>query len=66
MDIFSLGCSICEVLGDGKNLLNYENLLRFKKGELDLENTIDNLVKGYEHEELISEMLKSMLKKDPK
>ena len=32
MDIFSLGCSICEVLQDGKCLLNYENLLQFKKG----------------------------------
>lgn len=36
MDVFSLGCSILEVLRDGKVLLNYENLLKFKKGEFSL------------------------------
>ena len=41
MDIFSLGCSILEVLRDGKPLLTYEKLIKFKKGEYSLQGFIE-------------------------
>lgn len=46
MDIFSLGCSILEVLRDGKPILNFESYLKFKKGEIVLDSFIDEACKN--------------------
>lgn len=45
MDMFSLGCSILEVLRDGKPLMNYESYLKFKKGEISLDPFIEDACK---------------------
>lgn len=44
MDIFSLGCTILEILREGKPSLQYETLLKLKRKEFSLENIIKDAV----------------------
>lgn len=61
MDIFSLGCSILEVLRDGKPILNFESYLKFKKGEIGLDSFIDEACKNLDRGEELNKMIKGML-----
>ena len=65
MDIFSLACSILEVLRDGKTILTYEDLLKLRKNEFNLEEYVENATKNLEDGKEVKELLLKMLQLNP-
>ena len=43
MDIFSLGCTVAEMFLEGSPLFTFSQLLRYRKGEYDLNNTLEKI-----------------------
>jgi hypothetical protein len=48
MDIFSLGCSILEVLRDGRPLMNEETYLKFREGLFSIDSFIEEACRNLE------------------
>ena len=61
MDIFSAGCVIAEIFGDGLPLFDLPKLQNYRRGGLDL---TDELAKRVE-DPVIVELLMNMLARDP-
>lgn len=65
MDIFSLGCSILEVLRDGKPMMNFETYLKFKKNEVSFDAVVEETCRNLEQGECLKAMLMAMLSSSP-
>ena len=61
MDIFSAGCTLAEMYLEGRPMFTLSQLLKYRAGEYDHENTLQRV-----EDRSIREMIKSMISLDPR